>query len=89
MEDKKPTFLDKVKSVLKETAKYAADGMKNVPPEEYIRRTSICNKCPKFVHENHSCGVCGCYMHVKARWSTSECPDKKWSKWDWEKESKE
>ena len=87
MEDKKPTFLDKVKSVVKDWSIHIGDGMRNVPPEEYIRRTSICNSCVKFIHKDDTCGVCGCLMGIKAKWRTSSCPDKKWV--EWEEESKE
>tara|TARA_Y100001938_G_scaffold149474_1_gene236406 strand:- start:2017 stop:2247 length:231 start_codon:yes stop_codon:yes gene_type:complete len=73
-----PNFLDKVKSVIKDTAKYLADGAKNVPEEEYLRRAKICDSCVHFVRKKNACGICGCYMHVKAKWKISECPKEKW-----------
>ena len=74
----KPSFLDKVKSVIKDTSKYIASGAQNVPPEEYLRRAKICDSCVHFVKKDNVCGVCGCYMDVKAKWSTSEGPKNKW-----------
>ena len=72
------SFLDKVKNVIKETSTYLANGARNVPIEEYKRRADICNTCVHFVHSKSTCGVCGCLMHIKAKWQTSDCPKNKW-----------
>jgi gamma-glutamyl:cysteine ligase YbdK (ATP-grasp superfamily) len=74
----KPSFLDKVKSVIKETTTHLANGAQNVSKEEYIGRVDVCNTCVHFIHKDYTCGVCGCLMHIKAKWKTSKCPKDKW-----------
>jgi len=73
-----PSFLDKVKSIIKDTSKHLVNGAKNVPKEEYLRRATICNSCIHFIEKENKCGICGCLMDVKAKWKTSECPKNKW-----------
>lgn len=42
----------------------------------YESRLSICNSC-KYKTGN-TCGVCGCRLQYKAKWSTEKCPENKW-----------
>ena len=74
----KPSFLDKVKSVIKDTTKHVFDGATLVSKEEYLKRAEICNSCVHFIKKDNSCGICGCWMEVKAKWRTSKCPKEKW-----------
>ena len=76
--DKMPSFLDKVSSVIKDTKRWIFHGAESVTKEEFMRRTKICNECPHFIHKSNTCGICGCWMEVKAKWKTSECPKRKW-----------
>ena len=39
-------------------------------------RLSICHQCPHRLDKN--CGICGCSLERKARWSSESCPKKKW-----------
>jgi hypothetical protein len=55
-----------------------ANGAQNVSKEEYIGRVDVCNTCVHFIHKDYTCGVCGCLMHIKAKWKTSKCPKDKW-----------
>jgi hypothetical protein len=43
----------------------------------YDNRISICNSCD-FLVDGSKCGVCGCYVRKKAKWTTEHCPKNKW-----------
>jgi|TARA_R110002012_G_scaffold241586_3_gene415772 hypothetical protein len=66
----------------KEAAKYIAEGAPNVSPEQYEERLKACQSCEHRVEGTHndSCGLCGCKIAVKAKWQTTDCPDKP-SRW--------
>tara|TARA_R100001594_G_scaffold139074_1_gene183170 strand:+ start:398 stop:634 length:237 start_codon:yes stop_codon:yes gene_type:complete len=74
----KPSFLSMVKSIAKDTANWVKNGAKKVSKEEYIRRAEVCDSCVHFIHKSNTCGVCGCWMDVKAKWKTTKCPKDKW-----------
>ena len=42
----------------------------------YNLRLEKCYSC-KYLTGN-KCGVCGCYVKKKAKWSTESCPKNKW-----------
>jgi len=44
----------------------------------YKDRLDKCNSCKYLVLENNTCGICGCYINQKAKWSTETCPKNKW-----------
>ena len=47
-----------------------------VSVDKYNTRMAICNSC---THRcGAKCGVCGCYLTKKAKWSTESCPKNKW-----------
>lgn len=58
---------DKVQ-VLKALAQLALGGYDSTQVDEqvYNERMSTCRSCPKFGGLNQ-CGVCGCFMNIKAR----------------------
>jgi hypothetical protein len=43
----------------------------------YSNRISMCNSC-EFLVGNSKCGICGCYVRKKAKWTTEHCPKNKW-----------
>jgi hypothetical protein len=45
-------------------------------------RLAECDDCPHFGPRSGLCGVCGCYMPIKARIPIAECPIGRWSKHD-------
>jgi len=47
-----------------------------VTEEEAKARMSVCKGCP-FI-EDHNCGVCGCNLEKKTKWSSESCPKNKW-----------
>ena len=76
--NKKLGFLQLAKNIIKDTTTHVANGSKCVQKEEYLRRAEICDSCVHFIKKSNTCGVCGCWMHVKAKWETSTCPKDKW-----------
>lgn len=48
------------------------------PQEEYEKRLGICTECDSLM--NGMCGVCGCYVEMRAAVTTNYCPavHKKW-----------
>ena len=51
-----------------------------VPSEIYEDRISICKGCKYYISFLGNCGICKCFMKVKARIGPMECPKTKWLK---------
>ena len=51
-----------------------------VPKEIYKDRMAICKACTHYSSLLGNCGICKCFMKVKARIAPMECPKKYWSK---------
>ena len=47
-----------------------------VTADKYNTRIAICEVCSDRC--GTKCGVCGCYLTKKAKWSTESCPQNKW-----------
>lgn len=47
-----------------------------VSKDEYKSRLTTCHSCEHL--DDKSCGLCGCYVNLKAKWSTEDCPKNKW-----------
>ena len=62
----------------REASKYIKEGRPNVSPDQYQERLEICDTCThkKVGTHNDTCGLCGCKIALKAKWATTECPDK-------------
>jgi hypothetical protein len=58
--------------------KYAKTGFKNVSPEKKAERLNICNSCEHFINLTKQCGICGCFLSLKASWASEKCPTDKW-----------
>ncbi len=41
--------------------------------EEYSRRLSVCKECEHL--QDGTCGLCGCYVEVRAAAAGNRCPD--------------
>jgi hypothetical protein len=41
-------------------------------------RYDICKACDKFTPETSKCSECGCYLKIKVKAATVECPLNKW-----------
>jgi len=72
-------IFEQVAQFTKELTIYIKKGMPNVSPAEYEERLKTCEGC-EFITPAFSCGKCGCNMTAKAKWATSDCPEKKWQK---------
>ena len=46
----------------------------------YQDRLAICNDCVYYFKPTGSCKVCLCFMSIKARIGSQECPQKYWGK---------
>ena len=51
-----------------------------VPKEIYEDRIAICKSCTYYSSLLGNCGICKCFMKVKARIAPMECPKKYWQK---------
>lgn len=51
------------------------------PRPSYFEKLSVCNKCPEVQSfmGTPRCGVCGCFMLVKAALPWLDCPQERWS----------
>jgi len=47
-----------------------------VTDDKYNSRIDICNHCTDRC--GTKCGICGCYLNKKAKWSTESCSKNKW-----------
>jgi recombinational DNA repair protein RecR len=46
-------------------------------PEKYEERLSICSKCEN-LKDLYVCGLCGCFMKIKAKFDGFKCVIDKW-----------
>ena len=78
---KPPSFFKMALSFTAAAGKHLANGMRAVTQEVYMNRLNACQECPFLIDEQKRCGKCGCNLEHKAKWETSECPDKP-SRWE-------
>jgi hypothetical protein len=79
---KPPSFFEMAKTFSKELVTYMAHGRPNVSQADYEQRLNTCKTCPHLIEQSKRCGLCGCLLEHKAKWKTTDCPDKpsKWKK---------
>lgn len=51
-----------------------------VPEEVYAQRLRICRACPYYAPETEQCTHCTCFVPLKARLVTEQCPLAIWPK---------
>jgi|9_EtaG_2_1085328.scaffolds.fasta_scaffold02248_8 hypothetical protein len=73
---KMPSLTKRAFNFAKSATEYVRSGMQNVSETQYETRLKICEVCP--FRKDTKCSKCGCYIEVKAKWSTSTCPDNRW-----------
>jgi hypothetical protein len=49
---------------------------KSLSDEKIQKRIETCKSCERLAGD--ICSVCGCFVHLKAKMSTENCPLKKW-----------
>lgn len=64
------------RSLAREMARFARSGFKTA--RDYQKRLAVCEACAEFI-AGRRCRICGCFMDVKARMATTDCPLGKWS----------
>lgn len=69
-----PSVMDKIKGVVSAAVNYVAQGLPNLPDEEFEKRMDICRSCSSYDGEANKCTLCGCFLEIKARAGSSECP---------------
>lgn len=78
MEKKLPSMGEMIKNFGKEALEYAKAGAPNVNKNQYKERLDTCKSCEHLKADVMRCGMCGCLLEHKAKWATSNCPDKRW-----------
>ena len=73
-------IINLVKTFSSELYNYVKKGAPNVTEAEYKERLEMCASCEHLDKEKSKCKRCGCYMPVKAKWATADCPVNKWKK---------
>lgn len=73
-----PGWREMASNLLSSLWKAAKDGFQTSEDEEVNRRISICNQCEFFRKEQNQCEKCGCYLSLKTRLESSNCPIGKW-----------
>tara|TARA_R110000787_G_scaffold151627_4_gene265394 strand:- start:353 stop:679 length:327 start_codon:yes stop_codon:yes gene_type:complete len=81
-----PSIFKMIKSFSRDLAKYIKEGAPNVSPIDYAERLDACKACPNLKPSIMRCGLCGCLLEHKAKWTTAECPDKP-SRWKTQEKS--
>ena len=51
-----------------------------MPTEIYEDRIAICRGCKHYLSLLGNCGICKCFMKIKARLAPMSCPKKYWNK---------
>ena len=91
MEDKTPEFIDQEKypdfweqmKNFQQFAKFVGQNVVDgnevfVSEEKMKKREEICQDCSQFNRDSKRCYLCGCYMEVKWKFKSAECPISMW-----------
>lgn len=62
--------------------RYINSGQSEVSDRIFLDRINICKNCEHFNRLLTQCRECGCFLYIKARWSTEECPLGRWKRVD-------
>ncbi len=71
-------MIDKITRFVYSLKKRIKSDFTDVDETTYQKRLAVCELCPNKT-ENWQCSLCGCFLAIKARWSTEDCPLGKWS----------
>lgn len=61
-----------------ETINNNLEGAEEVSDADRKTRFQICQDCEELEKKWHTCGICKCWMPVKARLPKMKCPAGKW-----------
>jgi len=72
-----------ITNLLNSIVKHAANKGKTVPLDIYNKRLSICHRCEFYQRDAQQCLKCGCFLAIKASWSSESCPlpQPKWTEY--------
>ena len=75
-----PNVLQRAWNFGNAVVRHVADGGKQVDDAVYETRLEICRGCASCDVERMVCREpeCGCFLNIKARWSSEKCPKAKW-----------
>ena len=59
-------------------ANVVKSGGKHVTEEVRQERIRLCESCEHFQGKTRQCGICRCFLDLKTRFSTEECPIGRW-----------
>jgi hypothetical protein len=71
-------LVEKAINFSKAVVKHVYNGAKNCTDEESNRRISLCETCDRFNKSDRTCFECGCFLDLKVKWESSQCPLGKW-----------
>lgn len=77
-----PSLIEKAGNLAKAVSKRVMSGGQNVTAQQRQERLKICqeNKCGKY--NNGICNACGCFLAIKTKWASEDCPEGLWPKLD-------
>lgn len=60
--------------------RHVADGGQHVDDATYEARLAVCRSCASCDTAHMICRepACGCYLQIKARWRSEDCPLRQW-----------
>ena len=70
-----PPKIIMARNLVKAMAKHISDGLKKVTIAQFKERLAVCNTCPLRVKNRCTHPKCGCFLEIKAWWSSENCPD--------------
>lgn len=75
-----PPPLRRAGNLARAVARHAADWLAEVGPAELAGRLAACRDCPLRRPADWVCQHpdCGCYIQIKARWRSEDCPLGRW-----------
>ncbi len=73
-----PSVFKMISNFSKELGTHLLNGAENVSEKDYKERLETCLICPSLKRDAMRCTTCGCKLEQKAKWKTSDCPEKKW-----------
>jgi hypothetical protein len=76
-----PGILQRAANFTQAVAAHLADGLSHVSEGEFEERLGVCRACEWCDTVQMVCrhAACGCFLNVKASWSSEQCPLGKWS----------
>lgn len=76
-EQELPSLIQQGLNAVAAIANRVRSNFENVSKEDFEKRLLICGQCPNKT-ESWRCTKCGCFLNIKAKWSSEKCPENKW-----------